>query len=159
MRLRPCLLLPLFLGRAGGTPAVGPAIMPMPPLPPMLAMPPMPLMPWVPRMPLLPQAQQLLAGAAPSTTTTTSGAADMASFYDNFLSTLFMAPGATGMKLPLVPSQPMISGLPGMAARRGNYFGPHWDTQVTRTPTPTPVPHAARRLCCFAGASARDSCR
>jgi hypothetical protein len=79
-------------------------------------------------MPLLPQSTNLPAGSS----TPTSGAADQASFYDNFLSTMFMAPGATGMKLPLLPSQPMISGLPGMAARRGNYFGPHWDTQVAR---------------------------
>merc|ERR1740130_1789612 len=115
---------------------------------PMFAMPPLfpglPLSPWIPR-PIHPSRPQ--GGDAPPTAAdSTAGAQLMSdpgaagaggadatsgnSFNDNFLATLFMPPGAAGMKLPLVPSQPMISGLPGMAVRRANYFGPHWDTQV-----------------------------
>ena len=53
-----------------------------------------------------------------------------------------------GMGLPLVPSLPMLDGLPGMSVRRaGSYFGPHWDAQVTArsTAAASTARRAARR--------------
>ena len=95
-----------------------PALPPMLPRP-MWAMPPMPPLfahPMLPRPPL--------------------GPVDYTGMYQNFLGMMFMQPGAVGMGLPLVPSLPMLDGLPGMSVRRaGSYFGPHWDAQVTARST------------------------
>ena len=64
------------------------------------------------------------------------GPVDYTGMYQNFLGMMFMQPGAVGMGLPLVPSLPMLDGLPGMSVRRaGSYFGPHWDAQVTARST------------------------
>ena len=55
----------------------------------------------------------------------------MGNLFENFLAMFFMSPGAAGMGLPLLPSMPMVSGLPGMATRRMDaHFGPHHDAQV-----------------------------